>query len=91
MEFDKTAVKKICKALDIDFICRSHEILPAGHQWFYNYRLVSIWSAPNYYGVEGNSASVMHVRKKLAVYFTNLPLEMERRRLPTEAEAEEVL
>lgn len=86
MQFDKTAVKRICDALGIDFICRAHETVTTGHQWLYTGQLVSIWSAPNYCGVEGNSASVMHVTRKLAVSFTTLKPKMEKRRRLTETE-----
>lgn len=85
--FDETAVNRICSLLNIDFICRAHEIMAKGHQWHFNSRLVTIFSAPNYCGAEGNCGSVMHVSSSLKIWFTTLQPIIEKSAL-TEAQME---
>ncbi|GIQ87714.1 hypothetical protein KIPB_009811, partial [Kipferlia bialata] len=44
-------------------VVRAHQIALQGHEYKFNGRLVTMWSAPNYSYRSKNSASVMHVRE----------------------------
>jgi diadenosine tetraphosphatase ApaH/serine/threonine PP2A family protein phosphatase len=52
---------------DLQFVTRSHQLAMAGYQWFFNKKLVTVWSAPNYMYRSGNKASVMKYRKELGI------------------------
>ncbi|KAK0423417.1 hypothetical protein QR680_008134 [Steinernema hermaphroditum] len=70
--FGDETIKDFCKKLELDLIVRAHEVVPEGHQFFANQRLVTVFSAPFYCGIEKNRASVMKVSKKLEVSFVSL-------------------
>lgn len=81
--FDESSISKMCSVLEIDFVCRAHEVMVKGHQWHFGNRLLTLFSAPNYCGAEGNSGSVMHVSAKLDIWFTTLKPMLERDGLST--------
>ena len=43
----------------LDLITRSHQLAQEGYEWFFDKKLVTIWSAPNYMYRSGNKATVM--------------------------------
>eukprot|EP00742_Colponemidia_sp_Colp-10_P015332 GILJ01017493.1.p1 GENE.GILJ01017493.1~~GILJ01017493.1.p1 ORF type:complete len:667 (+),score=76.29 GILJ01017493.1:38-2002(+) len=45
---------------NLRFICRAHQCVKDGYQWSHNNRLVTVFSATNYCGLQ-NIAAVMHV------------------------------
>lgn len=46
-------------------ICRSHQVVEEGYEFFAGRSLVTIFSAPNYCGQFNNAGSVLKVDKEL--------------------------
>lgn len=70
--FGDKAIKKFNERLDIDLIVRAHEVVRDGHLFNANNQMCTIFSAPNYCGTNGNSASVLRVSSNLLVSFVTL-------------------
>jgi diadenosine tetraphosphatase ApaH/serine/threonine PP2A family protein phosphatase len=70
---------------NLDFVVRSHQIAMEGFEWFFDRKLVIVWSAPNYMYRSGNLASVMKYEKEKGtdselVVFREM--DAEKRRTP---------
>ncbi|GMI72042.1 type one serine/threonine protein phosphatase 6 [Hibiscus trionum] len=63
------------KRLDIDIICRAHQVVEDGYAFFANRQLVTIFSAPNYCGEFDNAAAMMSVDESLTCSFQILKAE----------------
>jgi hypothetical protein len=75
--------------LDIDLIVRAHEAVKDGHAFNgERNQLCTIFSAPNYCGLDGNSASVMKVSEKLEISFVTLKPRLDIASLTAEQKAE---
>ncbi len=48
--FGKEVFNKFMKANNLQFLIRSHECFPEGYRWFFNHRLLTIFSSSNYRG-----------------------------------------
>ena len=48
--FGKDAFKEFMKYNNLNFLIRAHECFPEGYRWFFNNRLLSIFSSANYRG-----------------------------------------
>ncbi|EPB66593.1 hypothetical protein ANCCEY_14317 [Ancylostoma ceylanicum] len=70
--------------LDIALVVRAHEVVKGGHQFMFDRKLVTIFSAPNYCGTDGNAASVMKVSRKMELSFVTLKPRMDTTRLTEE-------
>ena len=62
--FGRDETRKFTIINRIEFVCRSHQLAQEGHAEYFGYgeheyRLITIWSAPNYSYRSGNKASVM--------------------------------
>ncbi|XP_022760258.1 serine/threonine-protein phosphatase PP1 isozyme 7-like isoform X4 [Durio zibethinus] len=57
------------KKLDLDLICRAHQVVEDGYEFFANRQLVTIFSAPNYCGEFDNAGAVMSVDETLMCSF----------------------
>ncbi|GMT31348.1 hypothetical protein PFISCL1PPCAC_22645 [Pristionchus fissidentatus] len=84
--FGDQALKDICRKLGISMVVRAHEAVAEGHSMQPSNRLCTLFSAPNYCGNDGNSASVMHVSPAFKLSFTTL-----KPRLNESAVAPEIL
>jgi diadenosine tetraphosphatase ApaH/serine/threonine PP2A family protein phosphatase len=65
--FGAVVVKRFCHRNRLRLITRSHQLVMAEFQWYYEDqgslgRLVNVWSAPNYQYQSGNSGSVLKLR-----------------------------
>ncbi|XP_022739927.1 serine/threonine-protein phosphatase PP1-like isoform X3 [Durio zibethinus] len=57
------------KKFDLDLICRAHQVVEDGYEFFANRQLVTIFSAPNYCGEFDNAAAMMSVDETLTCSF----------------------
>ena len=55
--FGEEAFKKFVDANNLKYLIRAHECFPEGYRWFFDKRLLSIFSAANYRGPSSNPAS----------------------------------
>ena len=54
---------------DSDVLCRAHQVVVEGYEFFGNKELVTVFSAPNYCGQFDNSGAVMCVDEELMCSF----------------------
>ncbi|RWR94635.1 serine/threonine-protein phosphatase PP1 isozyme 8 [Cinnamomum micranthum f. kanehirae] len=54
---------------DLDLICRGHQVVEDGYEFFGHRRLVTIFSAPNYGGEFDNAAALLSVDESLICSF----------------------
>nr|UXY87656.1 serine/threonine protein phosphatase type 1 alpha [Cryptomonas curvata] len=67
--FGKDVVDKFLKNFEIDLVCRAHQVVENGYQFFNNRKLVTIFSAPNYCGEFHNAAATMVIDETLMCSF----------------------
>eukprot|EP01126_Amoeba_proteus_P052336 TRINITY_DN6310_c0_g1_i1.p1 TRINITY_DN6310_c0_g1~~TRINITY_DN6310_c0_g1_i1.p1 ORF type:complete len:414 (+),score=60.75 TRINITY_DN6310_c0_g1_i1:267-1508(+) len=60
-EFGADATRQFTSDNGLDLIVRSHQLCQEGFMWWFDKKLVNIWSAPNYTYTCGNKASIMYV------------------------------
>ncbi|TPP45234.1 Calcineurin-like phosphoesterase family protein [Leishmania donovani] len=60
--FGPSASNRFCADNNFDFICRAHQVAMEGHMWTHNDRVLTIFSAPNYCGVNGNKGAVLLIK-----------------------------
>jgi len=70
--FGPDVVESFCKQFKVDLVCRAHQVVEDGYEFFAGRKLVTIFSAPNYCGEFDNCASVMSVDDNLKCSFTML-------------------
>jgi serine/threonine-protein phosphatase PP1 catalytic subunit len=46
--FGEKVVDEMCELLDIDLICRAHQVVEDGYEFFHKRKVVTVFSAPNY-------------------------------------------
>jgi hypothetical protein len=59
----------MCLKLNIDLICRAHQVVQDGYELFAERKLVTLFSAPHYCGEFDNAAAVMSVSDQLLCSF----------------------
>ncbi|KAI1720455.1 calcineurin-like phosphoesterase domain-containing protein [Ditylenchus destructor] len=62
--FGEKAVEEFCERMGIDIIVRGHQVNDKGYEIFFNGKVVTIFSAPNYTGMK-NMGSVFYVPMSL--------------------------
>lgn len=67
--FSQEALKEFCEKNDIDLICRAHQVVEEGFEFFCDMKLVTIFSAPNYCGEIDNKGAIMTVDEDLRCGF----------------------
>ena len=67
--FGKSVLKTFLKKNKLDLICRAHQVVEDGYEFFGNRKLVTIFSAPNYCGEFDNNGGMMTVNKDLMCSF----------------------
>ncbi|CBZ24839.1 putative phosphoprotein phosphatase [Leishmania mexicana MHOM/GT/2001/U1103] len=60
--FGPSASNRFCADNNFDFICRAHQVAMDGYFWTHNDRVVTVFSAPNYCGVNGNKGAVLLIK-----------------------------
>ena len=65
---------------DLDLICRAHQVVEDGYEFFAQRQLVTLFSAPNYCGEFDNAGAMMSVDDTLMCSFQILkPAEKKQR------------
>uniref|UniRef100_A0A7E4UQ03 Serine/threonine-protein phosphatase n=1 Tax=Panagrellus redivivus TaxID=6233 RepID=A0A7E4UQ03_PANRE len=82
--FGTESVKEFNRILDIDIVVRAHEVCRNGHLFYCDKNLVTVFSAPNYCGTDGNAASVMRVSKDLKYSFLTMKPRLNKNDLSKE-------
>ena len=67
--FNETALKKFLEKNDLDLLCRAHQVVEDGYEFFGNRQLVTVFSAPNYCGEFDNNGAIMDVDENLMCSF----------------------
>ena len=67
--FGEAVVRKFNEKHDIDLICRAHQVVEDGYEFFQRRQLVTLFSAPNYCGEFDNSGAMMSVDETLMCSF----------------------
>jgi len=67
--FGEDVVSSFLKKHDLDLICRAHQVVEDGYEFFGKRQLVTIFSAPNYCGQFDNSGAIMSVDENLICSF----------------------
>lgn len=67
--FGPDIVSKFLRKHDLDLICRAHQVVEDGYEFFAKRMLVTLFSAPNYCGEFDNAGSMMSVDETLMCSF----------------------
>jgi serine/threonine-protein phosphatase PP1 catalytic subunit len=84
--FGADIVSKFLNRHDLDLICRAHQVVEDGYEFFAKRSLVTLFSAPNYCGEFDNAGGMMSVDDSLMCSFQvrwtgNLVYKLRRRLL----------
>lgn len=67
--FGADVVSTFLKRHDLDLICRAHQVVEDGYEFFSRRQLVTVFSAPNYCGEFDNAGAMMSVDETLMCSF----------------------
>ena len=67
--FNGKIVQNFLKDNDLDLICRAHQVVEEGFEFFADRKLVTVFSAPNYCGEFDNAGAIMSVDENLNCSF----------------------
>jgi serine/threonine-protein phosphatase PP1 catalytic subunit len=67
--FGADIVSRFLNRFDLDLVCRAHQVVEDGYEFFGDRRLVTIFSAPNYCGEFNNAGAMMSVDETLMCSF----------------------
>ncbi|KAK4840403.1 hypothetical protein QYF36_008028 [Acer negundo] len=67
--FEHDVVADFLDKNDLDLICRGHQVVEDGYEFFAKRRLVTIFSAPNYGGEFDNAGALLSVNDSLVCSF----------------------
>merc|ERR1712070_1085164 len=77
--FGGDIVTKFLEKHDLDLVCRAHQVVEDGYEFFAKRQLVTLFSAPNYCGEFDNAGAMMSVDETLMCSFQILkPAEKKR-------------
>ena len=80
--FNEKDVDEAIENLDIDVICRAHQVVESGYEFFAHRKLVTVFSAPNYCGEFDNAGAFMIVDKYFVCSFKVLVPEKKEGMIP---------
>jgi len=78
--FGSDIAEKFLRKHDLDLICRAHQVVEDGYQFFAKRQLITIFSAPNYCGEFDNSGAMMSVDDTLMCSFQILKPAVKKTR-----------
>ncbi|KAF7313050.1 Serine/threonine-protein phosphatase [Mycena kentingensis (nom. inval.)] len=67
--FGADVVREFVKRHDLDLICRAHQVVEDGFEFFGKKSLVTLFSAPNYSGMFDNAGAMMSVDENMVCSF----------------------
>ncbi len=67
--FGPDVVSRFLQKHDMDLICRAHQVVEDGYEFFAKRHLVTLFSAPNYCGEFDNAGAMMSVDETLLCSF----------------------
>ena len=63
--FSKEVVEQFTKLNNLDLICRAHQVVEEGYEFFANMKLITIFTAPNYMNIFDNNGGILFVNEDL--------------------------
>ena len=63
--FSKKQVEEFTKKNDLDLICRAHQVVEEGFQFFANMKLITVFTAPNYMDEFDNNGAILEVNEDM--------------------------
>jgi serine/threonine-protein phosphatase PP1 catalytic subunit len=79
--FGPDVVSRFLQKHDMDLICRAHQVVEDGYEFFSKRQLVTLFSAPNYCGEFDNAGAMMSVDESLLcsfqVVFDKKPVDLD--------------
>jgi serine/threonine-protein phosphatase PP1 catalytic subunit len=63
--FGPKIVEDFCEKHQFDLVCRAHQVMDHGYEFFCRRKLATVFTASNYCGDYGNRGSVLHVDPEL--------------------------
>ena len=67
--FNEKMIKNFLDKNDLDLICRAHQVVEEGYEFFGNRTLVTVFSAPNYCEEFDNDGAIMEIDEDLMCSF----------------------
>jgi serine/threonine-protein phosphatase PP1 catalytic subunit len=67
--FNEKVLDEFMNHNDIELMCRAHQLVNDGYQFFNNKKLITLFSAPNYCGSCGNDGAVMKINENFQCSF----------------------
>jgi serine/threonine-protein phosphatase PP1 catalytic subunit len=67
--FSSKVVHSFLKKHDLDLICRAHQVVEEGYEFFADRKLITMFSAPNYCGEFDNAGAMMSIDESLMCSF----------------------
>ena len=61
--FSKEVVEQFTKLNNLDLICRAHQVVEEGYQFFADMKLITIFTAPNYMNIFDNNGGILFVNE----------------------------
>ena len=77
--FSKNVVEEFTKNNGLDLICRAHQVVEEGFQFFAGMKLITIFTAPNYMGEFDNNGGILEVGEDLLCKIHVLKPNIERK------------
>ncbi|KAH8394900.1 hypothetical protein KR222_009431, partial [Zaprionus bogoriensis] len=62
-------LERFLRRNDFDLICRGHQVVEDGYEFFGKRQLVTVFSAPNYCGLYDNAGATMNIDRNLVISF----------------------
>ena len=63
--FSQKVVDEFTLNNNLDLICRAHQVVKEGYQFFANMKLITIFTAPNYMNIFDNNGGILFVNEDL--------------------------
>ncbi|XP_002138806.2 serine/threonine-protein phosphatase PP1-like [Drosophila pseudoobscura] len=73
VSFGRDTIERFLVRNDFDLICRAHQVVEDGYEFFAKRQLVTVFSAPNYCGIFENSGATMKISENLTITFDIYP------------------